>query len=132
MSQWSEADCQAFINNHGAAGLRTFGVPPDFGGFRQLRDLVPYSDKKLASMTEKFLSRSPEYRGPRLKSDANYAHQDLRQKLPNPVTRKMPTLPFESGPGVLPGMEEFMSLADQKQMARSAGVAVYHWTSEGE
>jgi hypothetical protein len=132
MSQWHESDCQQFINNHGIEGLRTFGVPSDYTGFRQLRDLVPYSDKKLASMTEKFLSRSAEYRGPRLKSDANYAHQDLRQKLPNPVTRKMPTLPFESGPGVLPGMEEFMSLADQKQMATKAGVPVYDWSWGGE
>jgi hypothetical protein len=71
------------------------------------RELVPYSAKVLAAKTKRLLSASAEY-APRSKSNANYAHQNLKQRYPdNLFTRQSPCLPFESGDNTLPGMEAF-------------------------
>jgi hypothetical protein len=103
--------------------LHTFGVPTDYSGMKQLRDLVPYGPKTLERMTAKHLSRSPNY-APRLKSDANYAHQNLKQRFPSggpSHTRQSPCLPFESGIAVLPGMEHLLDASERRAIAGHAG-----------
>jgi len=107
--RWTVEQCEQFIRDHGVAGLRTFGVPLDYTGMRSLRDAVPYTQKKLDALTRKYCSASPEF-APRTKSDACYAHQNLKQRFPTggPTrTRQSTPVPFESGPNTLPGMEAF-------------------------
>jgi hypothetical protein len=113
-ARWSLATCEQFIANNGLAGLRTFGVPSDWQGMKQTRDLVPYSAKKLESLTRKFCSASPEF-APRTKSNARFADQDTRQRLPKRFaggalfTRQSPPAAFESGPNVLPGFAAWLA-----------------------
>lgn len=92
--------------------LHTYGVPVDYSGFKKLRDLVPRVPK-LKDYT------TPEF-APRKKSDANYAHQNLKQRFPtggpSRTTQSHP-LPFESGGNVLPGMEHVLSMAQRVQVS---------------
>jgi hypothetical protein len=106
--RWTRERCEEVMDQHGIAALRTFGVPLDYSGMRQLRDAVPYNAKKLESLTRKYCSSSPEF-APRSKSVARFASQDTRQRFPTggpSRTRQSPPQPFESGPNTLPGMEE--------------------------
>jgi hypothetical protein len=116
-NRWHLADCERLMHEHGEQYLRTFGVPVDgsYSGMRKLRELVPYSAKKLESLTRKFCSASPEF-APRTKSVARYADQNLKQRFPTggpQRTRQSPCVPYESGPNCLPGMEAFMNERDR-------------------
>ena len=104
--RWTLADCEREM--HDVRHFRLFNVPADSASFLQTRDLVPYSQKTLDRMTKSLLSSSPEY-APRVKSNADYRHQNLAQRFPTMrlFTTQLHCLPFESGPNTLPGMEVF-------------------------
>jgi hypothetical protein len=81
---------------------------------QKLPDAVPYSAKQLEARCRKFLSRSPEFW-------VNRAPQWWNVTEPDPVypgwtkrTRQSTPRPFESGPNVLPGLEQFWRAAKRE------------------
>jgi hypothetical protein len=73
----------------------------------KLRDVVPYSAKKLESLTAKYLSRSPEFTAKRRPQWWNVTNREPKYPAWTNKKTQAPCLPFESGKNVLPGMEAF-------------------------
>jgi hypothetical protein len=74
---------------------------------QSLRDRVPYSAKKLETLTRSWLSASPEFT---VKRKAQWWMDTPSKPIYPAWTAKKtqaPCLPFESGRNVLPGMEAF-------------------------
>jgi hypothetical protein len=81
----------------------------------RLADLVPFNAKKLAMKARKFLTLSAVYA--EREAFINPLHEPLPKRPIYPSwtngTRQSHCMPFESGPNVLPGLEEFASQVRQ-------------------
>jgi hypothetical protein len=72
-----------------------------------LRDRVPYSAKKLETLTRSWLSRSPEFHVKRKAQWWNTTNRDPIYPSWTAKKTQLPCLPWESGNTCLPGMEAF-------------------------
>jgi hypothetical protein len=82
---------------------------------QSLRDAVPYSAKKLETMTKSWLSASPEFTVKRKAGWWNVTPKDPVYPAWTAKKTQAPCLPFESGRNVLPGMEAFAGLVSPCQ-----------------
>ncbi len=84
-----------------------------FAPRQSLKDAVPYSAKKLDSLTRSWLSHSPEFKPQKVAAWDKPLNREPIFPAWTRSTTQPPCLPFETGRNTLPGMEEFSPYYEQ-------------------